>query len=222
MADFTKEQLDDAVKKAVTEANAARDKAEKGLKDNFEKVLAEKKAAAEAAKVEAVKAAEAEAAKARKDGDFEAMDASWKKKVANLEEQNKIKSDEQSSIINRLTAGATVASLSSELALKGSESIFGQIIKDRVGVEIRDGKAITVIKDKDGKPSAATLDDFKKELMGDAALKPLLSGSNSSGGGAAGATGGAGNKTMKRIDYEAMTPQAQAGVDFTSGLTLTE
>ena len=206
MADFTQEQFDAAIKKALEENNATRDEAEKGLKSKMEELLGEKKTAkadADAAIAEAVKAAEA---KARKDGDFEAMDKSWGEKYAKLEADNKTVNDTNAAAINKLTAGATVKDISAAMALKGSEGIFEQIISNRVGVEMRDGNAIVQILDKSGKPSAATIDDFKKELLADAALKPLLAGSQGSGGGAANQNGGAGSsKTVNLSGWNDMS-----------------
>lgn len=206
MADFTQEQFDAAIKKALEENNATRDEAEKGLKSKMEELLGEKKTAkadADAAIAEAVKAAEA---KARKDGDFEAMDKSWGEKYAKLEADNKTTNDTNAAAINKLTAGATVKDISAAMALKGSEGIFEQIISNRVGVEMRDGNAIVQILDKSGKPSAATIDDFKKELLADAALKPLLAGSQGSGGGAANQNGGAGSsKTVNLSGWNDMS-----------------
>ena len=212
MADtITQETLDAAIKKAVDANNAKRDEAEKGLKSKMEELLSEKKTAkadADAAIAKAVKAAEE---KARNDGDFEAMDESWKKKYAKLEADNKTASDTTAAAINKLTAGATVKDIAAAMALKGSEGIFEQIIKGRVGVEMRDGAAIVQILDKSGKPSAATVDDFKKELSEDAALKPLLSGSQGSGGGAANQNGGAGtSKTMLRSEWKELSAEGRS------------
>ena len=44
----------------------------------------------------------------------------------------------------------------------------------------------------DGKPSASTMDDFKKELLQNKDLAPILRGTRASGGGANGGAGGGG------------------------------
>jgi hypothetical protein len=54
---------------------------------------------------------------------------------------------------------------------------------------------VTVVKDSEGKPSALTVDELKKEIMADAAFAPLIVGSKATGGGASGGKGGGAAKT---------------------------
>lgn len=183
MADFTQEQLDDAVTKAVEKAVGPLNTSITKLETNNAALVEEKKTAATKAQEitdAAVKKAEDAA---RKNGDFETMDKSWSDKFDKLQETTDAANTANLAVINDLTAGATRKDIAASMALKGSEGIFEQIIASRIGVEMRDGKPITVVMDKLGKPSAATLDEFKKELSEDAALKPLLAGSQGSGGG---------------------------------------
>jgi len=205
MADFTQEQLDEAIERAVAESTAAltlaRDESEKGLKAKLTEVLAEKKAASEKAKEAQDKAVKAAEEAARKSGDVAALEKSWKER----EDARLAEISERDQLINKMTVGAAVADISAQLAVKGSESAFAKIIRDRLGVEMRDGSATIRVMDANGSPSAMTIDDLKKELSADAALKPLLAGSLGSGGGAAGSDGGAGQKnTITREQWDKM------------------
>lgn len=183
MADFTQEQLDEAIKKAVSAATEPLTASIKKLEANNASLVDEKKAETVKAKEAQDKAVSEATAKALKDRDFDAMNTSWQEKFDALATEKAAGEEKNATAINKLTSGAAVSKLAAEMALKGTESNFEKLIKDRIGVEMRDGDAITVVLDKDGKPSAATLDDFKKELSGDASFKPFLAGSKGSGGG---------------------------------------
>ena len=210
MADITQEQLDKAVRDAVEAAVGPLNTSITKLETNNAALVEEKKTAKIAADAKTAEAVAAAEEAARKSGDVEALEKSWGDKYAKLQETTSATSASNLAVINDLTAGATRKDIAASMALKGSEGIFEQIIANRIGVEMRDGKPITVVMDKSGKPSAATLDEFKKELSEDAALKPLLAGSKGSGGGGVdpNASGGT-SKTITRAEYDAIAPNAQ-------------
>ena len=218
MADITQEQLDKAVKDAVAAAVEPLNTSITKLETNNAALVEEKKTAATKAQEitdAAVKKAE-EAA--RKNGDFETMDKSWSDKFTKLQETTDAASAANLAVINDLTAGATRKDIAASLALKGSEGVFEQIIASRIGVEMRDGKPITVVMDKLGKPSAATIDEFKKELSEDAALKPLLAGSQGSGGGSANQNAsGETSKTMTRTDFDNLDQAGRSAFSLDGG-----
>lgn len=217
--EITQEQMDEAIKAAVEKATADLAESVKKLEAKNAEILAEKKAAAaKAREAEAKAAAEAEAA-AKKSGNVEALEASWQAKYDTLKQERDASDAEKTGVITDLTAGATATSIAAEMALKGSESVLAQLIRPQIGVEIQDGKSMVRILDKTGKPTAATVDDFKKELAGNAALKPLLAGSQGSGGGAPNQTGGAGGspKEIKREAWTAMSPRERSEFAKTGG-----
>jgi hypothetical protein len=54
-------------------------------------------------------------------------------------------------------------------------------IRGRLRAEFSEGKGMTRVLDKDGSLSAASLEDFKKELLDNPVFKPILIGSKASG-----------------------------------------
>lgn len=179
-----------------------------GLKSKVDELLGEaKKAKAKAREEEAARTKAAEEA-ARKSGDVEALEKSWMEKYSTREQELASVLSEKDSIIANLTAGAAAKDLAAELALKGSERVLERIISERLGVEIVEGQPKVIVKDAAGQRSALTLDDLKKEIRADSALKPILQGTQGSGAGGVGQNGGAGTgKTIAASELEKMTPQ---------------
>lgn len=65
-------------------------------------------------------------------------------------------------------------------------------IRGRLKLEEVDGQLSVSVLDQSGKPSAASLDDLRKELLSNKNFAPILIGSKASGGGANGGSGGGG------------------------------
>lgn len=185
---FTQADIDAAVKKA-TDA-AAEDT--KGLKAKVEELLDESKAA-KAAKAKAEADAAEAARKAAEDGgDVEALKKSYEDKIAKMETDHKAELASVNSALTGATTEAQATALASEIAVPGSERHLRRDILDRLASDVVDGKVKTTVLDKDGKPSAMTLDELKAEIAGDPANKSLVRASDSSGGGAPNSKGGAG------------------------------
>lgn len=151
-----------------------------GLKANNQKLVDEKRAEAE--KRTAAEKAEREArdAAARKNGDIEALDASWQQKFAEYDNQNKGKLESYHKQITALTLGSAAKDLSSKLFGK-SASIMQRHIEDRLSLEEGEDGALKVRVLKDGKPSALTLEDLDKEFRANADFAPFLAGTPSGG-----------------------------------------
>lgn len=177
---FTEDQVQEMIEKATG-----------GLKAKVDELLGEKKQASAKAKEAEEAAAKAAEEAARKQGDTEALDKSWAKKLADAEAAHKAQIEALQGNLQGLTVGAAAKDIAAEMAVQGSASVLERIVRDRLSYEMTDEGAKVRVLDASGKPSAATLDDLKAELANDAALKPLISGTKASGGGAAGAGGGA-------------------------------
>jgi len=167
-----------------------------GLKSKVEELLSEKKAA-EKARREAEDAARTEREEAaRKSGNVEELEKSWLEKYNRREaELNGMLESERGSLsgqIRDLTVGRTATDIASSLAIPGSAEALLPHIERRLSVEQRDGKPVVVVLDKQGKLSAATLDELKAEFANNTAFAPLIAGSKASGGGASGAGNGGG------------------------------
>lgn len=181
-----------------------------GLKSKVDELLGEAKKA-KALRKEAEEAARKEAEEAaKKSGDVETLEKSWQEKYQARETELTSALTEKDGIIAKLTAGNTAKTLASELALKGSERVLERIISDRLGVEVSEGQPKVIVKDAAGQRSALTVDDLKKEILSDTALKPILQGTQGSGAGGVGANGGAAtSKTVTRADFDKMDQRSR-------------
>lgn len=168
------------------------------LEENNKTLLQEKKDAKTAAQLAVEEAA-------RKGGDVEALEASWKEKLASETASRDEKLSEYQKTIQKMTVGSAAQSMAGELALPGSADVLLPHIERRLQVEMTDGGPLVRVLDKDGKPSASSIEDLRKEIESDAAFAPLLLGSKASGSGDVGKKGGSTNsQSMKRSEYEAL------------------
>lgn len=149
------------------------------------------------------KAKEAEDDKARKSGDTEALENSWKEKLANRETELSGQIDSLKGEVQNLLVDSKAAALAAEIS--SAPNVILPHIKSRMAVEYDEsGKPQTRILDANGKPSAATLDDLKSELTAREDFQAIIIGSKASGGGAgAGGSGGGASK----IDLSKATPK---------------
>ncbi|ASN68634.1 hypothetical protein 3S11_13 [uncultured Caudovirales phage] len=170
-----------------------------GLKAKVEELLAEKKAEAKK-RQEAEEAAKRAAEEhARKTGDVDALQKSWEEKYTKAltdKDQTVLSLQAQ---IQKLTVGATAASLAGELAVQGSSGVLERLIAPRLSMEIRDGKPTVVVLDSEGRPSAMTVAEYKAEITNDPALAPLIAGSRATGGGAGGSKSGGAAKAFNQM-----------------------
>lgn len=158
-------------------------------------------------KIDAKKKAEQAAMEAaKKSGDVETIEKSWGEKYAALESEKTEAIKQYETMIHNLTVGAAASSMAAEIAVQGSASILLPHIERRLTVEIRDGKAVTKVLDKEGRPSAMTIEELKKELITDKAFAPVIAGTKASGTGYRGGdwSGGDGNKVITRNEFDSM------------------
>ena len=142
---------------------------------------------------------------------IEALEKSYKDKIAKLESQYGEQVGKLSGNINKLLVDNQAEALARELAVDGSAAVLIPHIKARLAAEERDGQYQTIIRDVDGNPSALTLDDFKNEIRNNPAFAPLLVASKATGGGASqGQGGGAVVKQISRSQFDALSPAQRA------------
>jgi hypothetical protein len=170
-----------------------------GLKAKVEELLAEKKAEAKK-RQEAEEAAKRAAEEhARKTGDVDALQKSWEEKYTKaLTDKEQTLASLQAQI-QKLTVGATAASIAGELAVQGSAGVLERLIAPRLSMEIRDGKPAVVVLDHEGRPTALTVAEYRTEVMNDPALAPLIAGSRATGGGAGGSKSGGAAKSFNQL-----------------------
>lgn len=168
--------------------------------------------AAQATKDEDARKAKEEALK--KAGDVDSLQKSWQEKYdKDIEaERNKyvpalseMEKDLQREMIDRHATEIAAA-----ISLPGSEKVLFPHVQRRLRIEMRDGRRTTVVVDPEGKASAMTLDELKKEFVADKGFAPMLAASRASGGGANGGKGGATDaKTKTRAEFAAMNAADQ-------------
>lgn len=132
--------------------------------------------------------------------DVEALENSWKTKLTAAEEAGKVKATELEAVIAKSTVSAVAIDVA-QMFLAPAAMI--PMITGRLKSEITNGVAVTRVLDKNGQPSAMSVDDLKNEFKADPALAPVVVASKASGAGAGGEKGGsagAGGKKLKDMN----------------------
>ena len=181
-----------------------------GLKNKVDELLREKKAASQKAREAAEEADAARLEAAKKGNDTEALDKSWQEKFNAREVELKKELDELSGTLVKLTSGQTATKIAAEIAVQGSADVLLPHLERRLRTEFRDGSPVTVVLDKDGKPSAMSVDELKAEFQNSVAFAPLIVGTKANGAGRTGGneSSGAGVNEVSRSEFDRMN-QAQ-------------
>jgi hypothetical protein len=181
-----------------------------GLKNKVDELLREKKAASQKAREAAEEAEAARLEAAKKGNDTEALDKSWQEKFNAREVELKKELEELSGTLVKLTSGQTATKIAAEIAVQGSADVLLPHLERRLRTEFRDGSPVTVVLDKDGKPSAMSIDELKAEFQNSAAFAPLIVGTKANGAGRTGGneSSGAGVNEVSRSEFDRMN-QAQ-------------
>lgn len=190
-----------------------------GLKNKVDELLREKKAVSQKAR-EAEEKAEAARLEAAKQGnDTEALDKSWREKFDSREAELKKQLDDLSGTIVNLTSGQTASRIAAEIAVQGSADVLLPHLERRLKTEFRDGQPSTVVLDKEGKPSAMSVDELKAEFQNSAAFAPLILGTKANGAGRTGGneSSGAGVNEVSRSDFDRMNQAQRAQFAKTGG-----
>lgn len=176
--------------RAKNREKKARQEAEQKLRDAQKELKDLKKA----------KAKEAEDA-ARDSGDVTALEASWRKKYEDREAELQAIVDARDGSIRKLMVDSQADTIAQEIST--SPKAMSRLIKDRLTIETNaDGEPEVRVLDSNGKPSALTLVELKKELASDKDLSGMIIGSKSSGGGAGKGGQAGGGAAFKIDDYK--------------------
>ena len=164
-----------------------------GLKANHDQLLTEKKEqqrlaqAAEADKLRIEREALEEAA--RQKGDWQALEDSYKTKLAEKENEFSSQAETLRKQVYKLTVGDQALKLASEISKSHAIGIMTPFIEQRLTLD--ENNNVRVL-DLQGKPSAMTIDDLKQEFKVNAMFQDIVVANNSSGGGATGSGQGGG------------------------------
>jgi|GEM_PF-731700 len=181
-----------------------------GLKNKVDELLREKKAASQKAREATEQADKARLEAAKKGNDTEALDKSWQEKFNAREVELKKELDAMSGTLVKLTSGQTATKIAAEIAVQGSADVLLPHLEKRLKTEFREGSPVTVVLDKDGKPSAMTVDELKAEFQNSAAFAPLIVGTKANGAGRTGGNESSGARVneISRSEFDRMN-QAQ-------------
>ena len=164
-----------------------------GLKKNNADLLDEKrkvKEAKELAEAERQRIErEALESEARKNNNLEAIENSWKEKLALRETELTSQLSQAQAKNYELTVGRQAQELAGELAKPNAQRQLAKEIKERLTLD--ENENIRVL-DLQGKPSALTIDELKAQLRADPTYQDIIIINNSSGGGATGGGNGGG------------------------------
>ena len=189
-ADGAAEGGQDGVDVAALQAELA------ALKGHHEKLLGETKAAKAKAKEEAEAARVAAEEAARKSGDVSALDKSWQEKYAKLESEASAKVAAANAQLQSVLVDSVAQKAAMDIAVDAEcAELLADKLRGSLGLAEVDGKMQTVVIDADGKRSALTVDELKKQLI---AKYPRLVKGNPAGGagGVPQPAGGAGGKNL--------------------------
>lgn len=207
---------------AVTAKQADTEKQLAAVLAKQDELLSETKAAKAAKKAAEEKAALEAEELLRKSGDVSALEKSWQAKYEKLEADKNSQIEAINGNLNGLLVDNVASKIANDLALPGSADLLMPHIKSRLATEIKDGKAVTVVRDLSGKPSALTVEELAKEISANQAFAPVLVGSKATGGGAGGGKGGsATGKTLSRADFDALDQFSRSEFSKNGG-TLTD
>lgn len=170
------------------------------MKQHHEKLLGETKAAKQRAKEEAEERERIAAEAAAKNGDVDALRKSYETKLAQREQELTEQLGARDKWLDEMTVSRAATELASELDFNGSGKLLMPLITPRLKRDTVDGKPVVMVLDKDGRPSAMTPADLKKEFMSDASLAPFIRGSSATGGGAQGAKSTIGGSATKKFN----------------------
>jgi chromosome segregation ATPase len=143
---------------------------------------AQKKLKAAQEELDALKAEreEEETKGARKKGDVDEVEKRLQAKLQKQKDEYELKLEATRNRLIETEQRKITESLTKELFATSRAGVF---VRDRIKVELGDdGEIETVVLDADGKATAKTLEDLKKEIRADKEMKPFLVSSKASGG----------------------------------------
>jgi hypothetical protein len=131
-----------------------------------------------------------------KAGDVTALEESYKKKLADAEANAKRELEARDQFIRQSLVDNVANGIAKEIST-APDLILPHVLK-RLTVELVEGKPITRVLDKDGKPSAATTKELAQEFVANPSFAAVITASKAAGGGAQGG-GPSGGATLDQF-----------------------
>lgn len=137
--------------------------------------------------------------------DHEAMKASYESKLTAAQ----VKANETIARKDGFIRKTLIDSKALELATKISKApaLMARVIKERLSANLDGDEPATIVLDKDGKPSAFTLDDLSQELVANKEFADIVLGSKATGGNALNVpAGGNALQSDKPVNLSSLQP----------------
>lgn len=119
---------------------------------------------------------------ARKKGDIETLEKSWKKKHDETEAQYKARIDKLTSYTTKTLLDGTASQIASKISTV--PALMAKAIRERLSVDFEGDEPTLRVLDASGKPSALTLEQLSQEFVANKEFSSIIVGSKASGGGA--------------------------------------
>lgn len=180
------DKLEDSVKKMYAEKDGAYtlqldgddDAAE--LKRAKDREVQARKDAEKRAKEAEEKLEELSGIDAKKRGDIETLEKSWKEKNEKIVKEFSDKLSAKDAFIQRTLVDSVATSLAAKLAGDKATIILPHI-KARLTADLAGESPVTKVLDATGKPSALTVEDLEKEFVANKDFSSIIVGSKASG-----------------------------------------
>lgn len=121
-------------------------------------------------------------------GDVEKLEGSWKDKLAKREAELIGERDAAIGTLQRLLVDNVAQAVATKVST--APDLLLPHVKARLVAEKTSDGYVTRVLDKEGKPSAMSIEELQKELSGDKRFAAIIVGSKASGGGASGGNDG--------------------------------
>lgn len=159
------------------------------------------------------KVEETENGDARKKGDIETLEKSWKKKLEDKEAELNGKLSKRDGMIQKTLVDNVASGLAHKIS--NAPGLLLPHVKARITVDWEGDEPKTRILDKDGKPSAMSVEDLEKEFSSNKDFSAIIIASKASGGARSAPTGNGGGAPANgnqsiTADLSKMTPQQLA------------
>jgi len=135
--------------------------------------------------------------------DVEKLESSWKEKLSKREKELQDSIDQLTGQLSETLVDSVARDMATKIS-KAPDLILPHI-KNRLKMDTENGKAVTRVLDKDGKVSALTVEELKKEIVANPAYSSVIIGSKATGGGAGGGQGGSG--APQALDFTKASPK---------------
>lgn len=120
---------------------------------------------------------------ARKKGDIETLEKSWKKKHDETEAQYKARIDKLTSYTTKTLLDGTAGQIAAKISTV--PALMAKAIRERLTVDFEGDEPTLRVLDAAGKPSALTIDELAQEFVANKEFSSIIVGSKATGGGAA-------------------------------------